>query len=215
MAYDEFQTDCRQNASSNFHPPPPTTHESFTAWFSLSQVHWLKYNFLSFLPPLLLRIFCHTAFQNELKWKGSLLPFSSCCIFCADLERLSHVHNSYPALSSRKDIPLLTFVLLSGTFSTLSTWKTLMLWPALWLLHSAKFLPAHCSHQSATFSCMVSWLPYFLLLPFSACSFQTTLFLLFLECLFTKFVLIAAIVSPIHIEVIIEWLELEETLKII
>lgn len=39
MAYDEFQTDCMQNASSDFHPPPPTTHKPFTAWFSLSQVH--------------------------------------------------------------------------------------------------------------------------------------------------------------------------------
>lgn len=39
MAYDEFQTDCMQNASSDFHHPLPTTHKTFTALFSLSQVH--------------------------------------------------------------------------------------------------------------------------------------------------------------------------------
>ena len=39
MAYDEFQTDCVQNVSSDFHHPPPTTHKPFTAQFSLSQAH--------------------------------------------------------------------------------------------------------------------------------------------------------------------------------
>lgn len=138
-------------------------------------------------------------FQNELrKWRESLLPsFSTLASFSlrADLEVLRHLPSSafYPALSARNDKFLPPFALLPAAFSTFPTWKTVMLWRALWLLHSAKFLPGDYSYQSsATLSCTVSWWPHSLPQLFPTCSFQTALFPLFLKHLFTKFLFIAA-----------------------
>lgn len=134
-------------------------------------------------------------FQNDLlKWRESLLPL--CSILAsfslhADLEGFMSPVLLPNLLWLQEKIFLLLFVLLPAAFSTFPVLKTLMLWPALWILYSAEFLLAHYSYQCVTFSCMASWWPHSLSQRFPACNFPTALLLLFKHRV-TKFVFPAA-----------------------